>query len=160
VRILINVIALLVLCTTAQAAGSDAKGSRGYPEIGRLEGSTIKKYQAVDFDEYRIFTAPVKNRQDRDNYTTLEGRITRIAYYAPNGVSILEAQCNYENRLSRTLGISLPGWAFSGAWRPRNGGFRMVSCSTGGCRLARDAVSGPPGSAPPSAPESKFLSLA
>lgn len=101
-RKFLSILVLFGICTTGQAADSDVKGSSDYPDIGRLEGSTLRKYSQTDFDEYRIFTAPIEARKDRENYVTLEGRITRIAYFAPNGVSVLEAQRNYENRLKES----------------------------------------------------------
>jgi len=101
-HILLAILLFTVSLTAAYATNKDAKGSTDYPSIGRLEGSYIKKYNRVDFDEYRIFTAPVTSNKAREKYTTLEGSITRIAYYAPKGVSILEAQLNYENRMKES----------------------------------------------------------
>ena len=101
-RSLLTIVLLITAIVTAHAASRDAKGSKDHPLIGRLEGSYIKHYKKVGFDEYRIFTAQVKSHKERKNFILLEGRITRIAYFAPKNVSILEAQRNYENRLKES----------------------------------------------------------
>ena len=92
-------IAAILFSAPLAAANQDVKGSKDYPEIGRLKGSYIKAYKAVDFDEYLIVTEPMQGKVNKDFTKTLEGKVTRIAYYAPKGTSILEAQRNYENRL-------------------------------------------------------------
>lgn len=102
-RFVITLLAILfVTSPPLQAAGQDAVGSQDYPGIGRLEGSYIKKYKVLDFDEYDIFTSPVITGEDKKKRITLEGKVTRIAYFAPENVSILEAQRNYENQLKDT----------------------------------------------------------
>lgn len=92
-------IAAIFFSAPLAAANQDVKGSKDYPEIGRLKGSYIKAYKAVDFDEYLIVTEPMLGKADKTKTRTLEGKVTRIVYYAPKGTSILEAQRNYENRL-------------------------------------------------------------
>ncbi len=81
------------------AANNDAKGSKDYPNIGRLKGSYIKHYKVVDFDEYLIVTEQMFGKVDKKKTKMLEGKVTRIAYFAPKGTSVLEAQRNYENKL-------------------------------------------------------------
>ena len=99
-RIIITVLMVAIFFSTPlSAANQDVKGSKDYPEIGRLKGSYIKHYKSVDFDEYLIVTEPMQGKVNKDFTKTLEGKVTRIAYFAPKGTSILEAQRNYENRL-------------------------------------------------------------
>ncbi len=106
-RFVITLLAILfVTSPPLQAASQDAVSSQDYPGIGRLEGSYIKKYKVLDFDEYDIFTSPVITGEDKKKSITLEGKVTRIAYFAPENVSILEAQRNYENQL-KDMGYEL-----------------------------------------------------
>ncbi len=99
-------IAMLSILTPPLQANQDAAGSQDYPGIGRLEGSYIKSYKSVGFDEYNIVTSSIKTNEDPKKHITLEGKVTRIAYYAPQTVSVLEAQRNYENRL-KEIGFEL-----------------------------------------------------
>ena len=92
-------IVVIFFSSPVAAANKDVKGSKDYPEIGRLKGSYIKAYKAVDFDEYLIVTEPMQGKVNKDFTKTLEGKVIRIAYYAPKGTSVLEAQRNYEDRL-------------------------------------------------------------
>jgi OOP family OmpA-OmpF porin len=100
----LNKILLVIafLASSPLLANQDVKGSQDYPGIGRLEGSYIKTYKAVDFDEYPLVTYAVMNDEDKKKRIKLEGKVTRISYWAPENVSVLEAQRNYENQLKDT----------------------------------------------------------
>lgn len=116
----ITALVLLASCmlTTgvmAQAA-KDVKGSRDHPMISRIEGSTIKRFEQKDFDEYRLVKGPVsgygKNGRPRpretmeealteENSLRLEGKVWRLTYVAPKTRSTLEIVQSYRTELSK-----------------------------------------------------------
>lgn len=80
------------------AAEGDVAGSADYPAIGRFEGSVILSYDVRDFDEYTLFTGPVKNNQP-ESAVTLEGKVYRLSYRHEPGPSVLEVAKNFEIKL-------------------------------------------------------------
>ena len=95
-------LAAAVLCITniAAAQTADVRGSRDYPGIGRFGGSIITGYEVKTFDAARLQAAAFVNRKPADA-RRLEGKITRIAYRAPAGASILEVARNYETQIEK-----------------------------------------------------------
>ena len=102
---------LLALAVPAPAAAQDVKGSADHALISRFEGSTIIKYQATDFDEYRLVTGPINGYRSGDravargteiddkNSMRLEGRLTMITYEAPQKSSTFQILRSYQNAL-------------------------------------------------------------
>jgi OmpA-OmpF porin, OOP family len=86
--------------SAAFAQRGDVAGSRDYPGIGRFAGSVITGYQVKDFDAARLQAAPFKDGKPADA-RRLEGRVTRIAYRANPGPSILEVARNFESQLAK-----------------------------------------------------------
>jgi OmpA-OmpF porin, OOP family len=84
----------------ALAQRGDVAGSRDYPGIGRFAGSVITGYQVKDFDAARLQAAAFKDGKPTDE-RRLEGRVTRIAYRANPGPSILEVSRNFETQLAK-----------------------------------------------------------
>ena len=84
----------------ALAQRGDVAGSRDYPGIGRFAGSVITGYQVKDFDAARLQAAAFKEGRPTDA-RRLEGRVTRIAYRAKAGPSILEVSRNFETQLAK-----------------------------------------------------------
>jgi len=84
--------------SVAMADKGDVAGSHDYAGIGRFAGSVITGYDAKDFDAALIQAAAFKDGKARDQ-RRLEGRVTRIAYKASAGPSILEVSRNYEQQL-------------------------------------------------------------
>jgi OmpA-OmpF porin, OOP family len=84
----------------AHAQRGDVAGSRDYPGIGRFAGSVITGYQVKDFDAARLQAAPFKDGKPTAE-RRLEGRVTRIAYRANPGPSILEVSRNFETQLAK-----------------------------------------------------------
>lgn len=82
------------------AQRGDVAGSRDYPGIGRFTGSVITGYQVKDFDATRLQAAPFQNGKPTAE-RRLEGRITRIAYRANPGPSIVEVARNFETQLAK-----------------------------------------------------------
>lgn len=85
------------------AHAGDAPGSRDYGDIGRYEGSEIIDYREEDYGSTVFATGPVQKGSDADGTTlAVEGRITRILYQVPTGVSALEVFRNFETRAMAT----------------------------------------------------------
>ncbi|WP_216665430.1 OmpA family protein [Pseudoruegeria sp. HB172150] len=85
----------LSLFSTPAAAQDDAEGSADHPEIGRYEGSNIVFYEALEYDDQRMFTSV-----DPEEYEDFEGAVTRIVYDLPEGASILQVMRSYEEKLA------------------------------------------------------------
>lgn len=81
------------------AIAADVAGSADYPGIGRYAGSEIVQYDVEDYGQTVFATGPVQKEADAES-TALktEGRITRIRYQVPKGVSALEVFRNFETR--------------------------------------------------------------
>jgi len=78
---------------TPAFAGEDIEGSEDHPMISRYEGSYIIGYVHYDYDRI-VFPKEV----DEDGLQTIapEGEVTRILYVAPEGLSVLQVQRNYQ----------------------------------------------------------------
>jgi outer membrane protein OmpA-like peptidoglycan-associated protein len=98
-RRILATLALLLVISPAVAQQRDVAGARDYPGIGRFKGSVVTGYQVKDFDATRLQAAPFKNDKATDQ-RRLEGRVTRIAYRAGPGPSILEVSRNFETQLT------------------------------------------------------------
>ena len=93
-------ICLLAGISAPFATAQDAEGSKDHPLISRYPGSHISTYLAKEFDE---FTLPLSKSTDMkfSRNQHLEGKITRIAYVAPGGRSVLEVFRNYQGALKK-----------------------------------------------------------
>lgn len=89
--------ALILLPLPALAA--DEPGSADHPLVGRFEGSEIRHYEFLDFDEYDFHTAPPPAEPQK-----VEGLATRIAYTLPEGVSLAQVARNFR------LGLEAKGF--------------------------------------------------
>jgi OmpA-OmpF porin, OOP family len=82
---------------------SDIPGAKDNPLLKRYEGSIIFQYSQKEFDEYSMALGkglnPSGGGKSNEKEQTVEGRVTRISYVAPNGRSTLEVFRNYENEL-------------------------------------------------------------
>ena len=95
---IISVPLLIFLHTSLNAA--DIKGSMDYPNIGRFKGSEIKFYNVENYGQTVFATGPVKKACDAEKTSlTVEGKITRIFYRIPKGVSALEVFRNFETKI-------------------------------------------------------------
>jgi len=90
---------LLVLQPALVFAQHDIPGSLDHPLVSRFPGSTISKYNSVNFDELKI---PL-SRPDAGvpKTQTVEGKITRIVYDTPAPRTVLEIYKNFESALTR-----------------------------------------------------------
>lgn len=84
----------------------DWNGAADHPIISRFTGAVITAYERKDYDE-AVFPTGGYVKYDEQlaksfaNARTLEGKVTRIAYAAPQGKSTLEIFRNYEQALDR-----------------------------------------------------------
>jgi OOP family OmpA-OmpF porin len=79
----------------------DVEGSTDHPLLTRYPGSIITEYTQVAYDE---FTLPLSRSEGPNGMAKsqhLEGKITRIAYDAPAGRTVLEIYRNYESALAK-----------------------------------------------------------
>lgn len=91
---------VVMLVIPGLAVAADAPGSADYPGIGRYEGSEIIKHRVEDYGETFFATGPVQSKKDAETTTLrMEGRITRIVYRVPPGVSALEVFRNFQARI-------------------------------------------------------------
>ncbi len=94
---------MLTLALVATSHAADIQGSRDHPLIPRYEGAEIVKYATNEFTDFRLPNAKATAYggldKNRDATLSLEGKLTRISYRAPEGRSILEVFRNYENAL-------------------------------------------------------------
>lgn len=94
----VGVIALCVLLAGAAQAAGDVEGSADHPLVSRYEGARITKYDAREFDEYKLLTGRVGGGSD-GSPLALEGRVTKIRYEIDKTRSTLEVFRNYETAL-------------------------------------------------------------
>ncbi len=99
-----SAIASVLLLIEGIALSGDVPKSADHPLLKRYEGSTIVRYSQKAFDEYMLPVGPVAGRGNNATFPkalTLEGRVTRITYLAPEGRSPLEVVRNYEIELKK-----------------------------------------------------------
>lgn len=93
-------IALAVLClamsgvAVPRAMAQDVPGSSDHPLVGRYDGSRISGYDHAEFDVYPFPTAA-----GSQGFQEIEGRVTRISYVMPEGLSPTAAVRNFESAL-------------------------------------------------------------
>ncbi|MCF8339291.1 MAG: OmpA family protein [Bacteroidales bacterium] len=77
-------------------AQDDVEGSEDHPMISRYEGSVIKGYEQFEYDRAKF---PSGKEDGELQTTTLEGKLTKIFYRAPERPSVLQVQRNYQMAL-------------------------------------------------------------
>ena len=89
----------------ADAVTKDVAG-RDHPLLKRYEGSFIVAYTQKEFEEYKLPLGKALNPSAEasggkriEKQETIEGKVTRITYFAPKGRSPLEVFRNYETEL-------------------------------------------------------------
>lgn len=92
------------LAISSHSVAADIAGSKDHPMVSRYAGSEIIKYEQRAFDSTPLINAAVKQRGGRaanpGSFVTVEGKLTRLAYKAPAGRSVLEVFRNYEQALT------------------------------------------------------------
>ncbi|MEM6774683.1 MAG: OmpA family protein [Pseudomonadota bacterium] len=79
-HLLIALALLTAVSGPAWAQRPDTKGSSDYPLLSRFEGSTIDKYEVVQFDRYALPLGPAVSAKSFGDVQTLEGRVVKINY--------------------------------------------------------------------------------
>ncbi len=81
---------------------------RDHPILKRYEGSFIAAYSQKEYDEYKVPVGKALNKSSEgsngrhiEQEQIVEGKITRITYYAPKGRSVLEVFRNYEAEMKK-----------------------------------------------------------
>ena len=102
IAILLSLLAI-TLADGSEFITSDIPGAKDNPLLKRYDGSIIFQYSQKEFDEYSMALGkglnPSGGGKSNEKEQTVEGRVTRISYFAPNGRSTLEVFRNYENEL-------------------------------------------------------------
>ncbi|MFO7875536.1 MAG: OmpA family protein [Desulfovermiculus sp.] len=85
------------LVSTHVHAEDDVEGSKDHPMLSRYEGSVIKGYEHVDYDRIK-FPSGVKEEDTQNGLEIdiVEGEVTKILYAAPEELSVLQVQRNYQ----------------------------------------------------------------
>jgi flagellar motor protein MotB len=100
-----TILTVCFLAAFALAAGTaraqDVEGSKDHPLLTRYPGSIITEYHQAEFDEFTLPLGKTKGEDGLEKSQHLEGKITRIAYDAPAGRTVLEIYRNYESALAR-----------------------------------------------------------
>jgi hypothetical protein len=100
-NILISLIASLFIAASgfAAIAESDVDGSKDHPLVSRFKDSHIVHYEKYDFNEYVIpLDKTIKTEDGYKHATTqnIEGKVTRITYFAKPGSTTHEIFRSYE----------------------------------------------------------------
>jgi outer membrane protein OmpA-like peptidoglycan-associated protein len=92
---------------------------RDHPLLKRYEGSFIVAYSQKEYDRYKLIVGKALNPTHEtsggkriEKEQSLEGKVTRITYYAPKGRSVLEVFRNYEGEVKSKNAETL--WTGSG----------------------------------------------
>lgn len=97
-------VAMLVLAGAAHAAppawGPDVAGGADHPMISRFTGSWLVGYLSSDWDATVMPTGAELDDKGWKQTVSLEGKVTRLLYLAPQGKSRLEVFRNYEQALA------------------------------------------------------------
>ncbi len=85
-------LSILPVTTDAAPALVDVQGGREDPVVSRLKGSTLVGFKQLPFDQSSF---PLSSDVQDKRFVkpqTVEGRITRLAYLAPEGKGVLESR--------------------------------------------------------------------
>jgi outer membrane protein OmpA-like peptidoglycan-associated protein len=100
--------------TWAGQPAADVKGSKDHPALLRFAGSTITLYEEKRFDEYELLLGPVPDHaiwRDKSSAEkpaqALEGKVTRIIYTLPVGVTAVEAMRNYADSMKQNAFVEV-----------------------------------------------------
>ena len=96
---------LILALPAPRAFAADRSGSHDHALFPRFAGSEIIGYKTTDYDAYTFALGKV---YEADNWKkvlkksqTVEGKVTRILYLAPQGKTTLQVQRNYQQTFDR-----------------------------------------------------------
>ena len=113
---LLAVASVVLLSTLARAQDPVTKDvtGRDHPLLKRYEGSFIVAYSQKEYDKYKVVVGKALNKYAEgsggktvEKELPVEGKVTRITYYAPQGRSVTEVFRNYEQELKAKEGETL-----------------------------------------------------
>jgi hypothetical protein len=79
----------------------DAAGSADPPRLARYPGSRIDRYEALDFDSFRVSLEALAQSGIPPKTLDVEGKVTRIGYAAPAGRTVPEVYGYYSRLLQK-----------------------------------------------------------
>ena len=98
---------MLIVCFlvgfSARVVGAqvaDIEGGKDHPILSRYPGLVITEYHEAAYDEFNLPLGK-SDGSGLEKSQHLEGKVTRIAYDAPSGRTVLEIYRNYESALSK-----------------------------------------------------------
>lgn len=100
-----KIVALIALATSLASSllFAEAASAQDHPLLGSYAGATSLGSQVSQYDEARIITGPIQEKDSRnqsgDGWKTVEGKATHLYYRLPDGRTSLEALRNYEQSL-------------------------------------------------------------
>jgi len=99
-------VAVLALSAAASALADDCVDVAGqdHPRLQRYADSCLVAHEAKSFDSVTLPTGPIVSRGGErvpERSETVEGRTTRLLYFAPHGRSSLEVLRNYQRSLEQ-----------------------------------------------------------
>jgi outer membrane protein OmpA-like peptidoglycan-associated protein len=95
-----RILGVITTVFSVAAGAQDAAGSADYPDVGRFDGSEIIRYEVDNFALTTLATGAVQSEADVESTTlSVEGKVTRILYRVPPGVSALEVFRNFEGAI-------------------------------------------------------------
>jgi outer membrane protein OmpA-like peptidoglycan-associated protein len=89
-----------LLFTSNVVYGSDVKGSHDHPVVSRFAGSSIIAFQEDAFDAIQLPAGAISGSQFSKTFEA-SGKVTRIAYIAPEGKTSAEIMANYAAALDK-----------------------------------------------------------
>jgi OOP family OmpA-OmpF porin len=91
------VMLMLPLCVfwISQLMAGDVKGGKDDPRVGRYEGSEIRVYKHLEFDEFPYLT----HAYPAGDIDRPEGALTLIGYHLPDDASFVQVARNFKQRL-------------------------------------------------------------
>ncbi len=100
-----STLALTGLLSAQEPVTKDVAG-HDHPLLKRYEGSFIVAYSQKEYDEYKVIVGKALNKyvegsggKQIEKEQRIEGKVTRITYFAPKGRSVLEVFRNYEQEV-------------------------------------------------------------
>ena len=97
--ILILAVVFLISPSSFSQTG-DAPGTQEHPLVTRYVGSSLRGYDAKEYDAFTLTLGPAKYEGRKwvaEKKKDLEGKVTRLLYVGPEGRSSLEVFRNYQN---------------------------------------------------------------
>jgi len=90
------IITFLFCISLSTYAQNDVEGSEDHPMISRYEGAYIVGFEKYDYDRLTFYTG----EDDSELQEIMpEGEVTRILYFLPKGLSVMQVQRNYQMAL-------------------------------------------------------------